>query len=1048
MSKLRIKTVVASAGAGKTTRIVQTIADEVVTRAPEEIVATTFTVKAADELVERSRAHLFRIGRSDIAARLLGARFGTVNSICGQIVAEHAIDLGRSPRADIIPEDGIGRLFAMAADTAIERHAPELNRIGDAFGYSEPKRPQDADRADWRTTVRRIIELARSNGLDEAGLLKSAQLSKDSFLPLFPAPAAEGSDALDNALCLAVNDAVAVIPNVLSATAAPSAKLLRQVKAAFHHGEPISWPDWARLTKLKYAKKDGAIFEAAIDAVVRAAARHPEHPRLREQSECFIDTIFACAAEALSAYQCYKSQRGLLDFVDQEALTLEVLRDPEMANRLGERIGRIFVDEFQDSSPLQIAIFTAMAELVDESTWVGDPKQAIYGFRNADSSLTQAAFDGVASTSSEPQDVLSKSYRSRDGIVRLVNAAFEPAFSAMGLSAKDHSFEGTARVEDGFAHSPFAVWWLEGKLEDQFAGLAAGIRDALEDGGSWMVSRRSAELRNLEAGDIAVLCRSKADIAKIASALSAIGVKVAVEREGLVRTPHVGFVMAALRWTSDLTDRLALAELARFLDDDPVSDAWLQAAGSEDRDALKDSVSISAALASLRERIIALTPAELLDAIISMPEVTRRIETWGDVDNRLEDLEALRGHARNFEALCRSSGAPATPSGLILALERDDPQRPKSLQANAVKVMTYHGAKGLEWPMVILTGLNREPKARLFEPVAEVAGVLDWRDPLANRWVRYWPWPYGSQTKEVALDEMALTSAVGQLASKRAKEEETRLLYVGLTRARDYAVFAPPTKGTLSWLQVLDIAQPNHLKLPAGAENAIGVGADTFSARVSVMAIDDAGTPSLPRPAHVRVAKPLSSRPPLHRRPSAEISTGGYSVIQTIDLGARLPITGKPDMRLVGEAVHAIYATDDPESDIAWRLECANRILSRWGVSQIKAADVLQTCDRLNAHLRLKMPKIRLLREAPVFAKLDNQLVSGRIDLLGEDDAGYVIFDHKSFPGSRDTWPSKAIEHGAQLALYGQAVTTATGRRCDRFFVHMPIAGVMLQIGV
>lgn len=105
MEDSRIETVVASAGTGKTTRIVNEISVEVTRREPEQIVATTFTVKAADELIERARANLFKTGLSNEAARLLGARFGTVNAICGQIVGEHAIDLGRSPRVEVIPEE-------------------------------------------------------------------------------------------------------------------------------------------------------------------------------------------------------------------------------------------------------------------------------------------------------------------------------------------------------------------------------------------------------------------------------------------------------------------------------------------------------------------------------------------------------------------------------------------------------------------------------------------------------------------------------------------------------------------------------------------------------------------------------------------------------------------------------------------------------------------------------------------------------------------------------------------------------------------------------
>lgn len=1048
MATLKINTVVASAGAGKTTRIVGDIAREVEIRQPEEIVATTFTVKAADELIERSRANLFKAGKAEQAARLLGARFGTVNSICGQIVGEHAIDLGRSPRAEIIPEDGVTRLFAIAADRAIETHAPQLNALAEAMGFFEPKRAGDAERSDWRSTVRRMIELARANGLDAAGLAHSADRSVESFLALLPLAFAGRAEDLDQALNDAVATALASLPAELSKTGQPSIEHLRRVHAATRRGERLSWPDWARLSKVACAKKDGQALNDALDAVCRAAGRHPEHPRLRSDCAAFTRTLFTCATEALDAYQSYKSERGLMDFIDQEALALEVLRDPAMAERLGERIGRVFVDEFQDSSPLQIAIFTAMAERVDASTWVGDPKQAIYGFRNADSALTQAAFDGVAATATEPQEVLATSYRSRKGIIDFVNAAFGPAFTAMGLPAADHAFSGTARTEDGFAHDPFAVWWLDGKVDLQYAALAAGIRDAITNGADWMVFDKEAKAnRPLRAGNVAVLCRSHADILRVATALSQLGVKVAVERDGLARTPHVELVMAAFRWVADPTDRLALAELARFFSDDPKSDLWLQAVSAEDQDAaLQAAVPISTALNAMRESVLSLTPADLVDALIVLPDVIRRIETWGDVAARLDDLEALRGFARSYEASCASSGAPATPSGLVLALAADEPRRPKSLQSNAVKVMTYHGAKGLEWPLVVLTGLNREPKPRLFEPVAEADGALDWRHPLAGRWIRYWPWPYASQSKDVGLDEAALTSPLGQQAALRARQEETRLLYVGVTRARDYVIFAPPTKGELKWLQVLDCDQPGHVALPSGAASTLVAGADSFPARVSPLAVDDVVASSVVRPAFVRLTRQIRDRPALHRRPSGETATDPYVVVERVQLGPRLPFVGTPDMLRLGEAVHAIFAADRADQPPAARHRRAEAILERWGVHQVKAQDVLDACDRLNAHLNGLWPTGRLHRETPVFARLGHQLVSGRIDLLAEHDAGFAIIDHKSFSGSRDTWEARAVGYGPQLGLYADALEAAASRPCDALYIHMPIVGALLRV--
>ena len=463
-----IHVVTASAGAGKTTRIVSDIAQEVVGRPPEQVVATTFTIKAAAELIERARSKLFELGQPQLAARLLGARFGTVNAVCGRIVSDFALDLGRSPSNEVIPDEGASRIFNMAADQAIGRHAPTLNRLAERFGHRDPI-PPGRERPDWRRTVRQIISQARANGLDTEGLRRSLTLSEQGFVRLLPVAAADGA-ALDAALSTAVSAALQLAPSIPSAKLKDHLTLLRSVHGRQTRGERITWSDWARLTKVCGAPtKDGRPFVALLDEVCRAAGRHSDHPGLREDCLLYIQTIFVCAAEALDAFQAFKAERGLLDFTDQEALALEVLRDPELAARLGEQVGRIFVDEFQDSSPLQLALFSALAGVVEASTWVGDPKQAIYGFRGADSELTQAAFLGAASATSGPADSLSRSFRSRKSLIEFSNQAFSPAFERMGLKPSENDFSGTAREEEGFR--PSATRLLAARRHAQGSGV-------------------------------------------------------------------------------------------------------------------------------------------------------------------------------------------------------------------------------------------------------------------------------------------------------------------------------------------------------------------------------------------------------------------------------------------------------------------------------------------------------------------------------------------------------------------------------------------------
>ncbi len=1050
----QIHVVTASAGAGKTTRIVSDIADDVLQgggRPPEAILATTFTIKAADELVQRTRARLFAAGTAqaaEAAARLLGARFGTVNAVCGQIVSEFAIELGRSPATQVIAPESEIHLLSAAAAEPIARHAPELNRLAEVFGHNEPRRP-GVDGPDWRETVRKIITLARANGLEAAGLQASAGRSVQTFQPLLDAASAP-AEALDQSLAEAVAAALDLAPTPISAKGQPTLVALRAAQARFRGGARPNWPDWVRLANATCAPtKDGRDYEARLLAVSTAAGRHTDHPGLHADCERFTRAIFDCAAEALTAYQAFKIERGLLDFTDQETQALQILENPDAAGRLAERVERVFVDEFQDSSPLQMAVFSRLAALVSASTWVGDPKQAIFGFRGADSDLTQAAFDGVLAEAVEPPQVLARSHRCRQGVIDFSNALFSQAFARMGLPPERHDFTGTTRSEVGFDQSPFGYWPLPGTAPVQAAALAAGIRRVLAEPEAWPVGMRDGDPRDLRVGDIAVLCRTNAEVARYAAAIARAGIAVAVERQGLVRTPHVELVLAAYRWVIDPSDRLALCEMARFFADDPTSDAWLQASAEAEPDAaLEAIVPVALALRALREAVMLQTPSELIDAILALPALMARVERWGDHAIRLDDLEALRGCVRTYEDECASGGAPATAAGLLMALDETDPGRPRSLSSDAVQVMTYHTAKGLEWPLVVMTGLSKAPEARLFDPAVETDGALDWKAPLANRWIRFWPWPYGVQGGSGRLAVNAAGSALGRAAQARIEREDTRLLYVGVTRARDHLILTQAPKAGTAWLSVLDAPEDGpHVTLPPPDDNLIWAGRESFVCRVWELAAKEVDAGRARRSTFVRRAPapdafvaPL----PLYLKPSAG-GDGAWVVTERIELGGRLGLRGSPNMQHLGEALHGFLAADRIDRALEERLRMAGDILARWGVHELDPGQAVEASDRLHARLSMSWPGRPILREADISARLGAQALNGRIDLLVEASEGYVVIDHKSFPGAPDQWEPKAIAYGPQLGAYARALQAAAGECCG-LYVHMPLVGQLIRL--
>src|SRR3990172_12679145 len=143
---------------------------------------------------------------------------------------------------------------------------------------------------------------------------------------------------------------------------------------------------------------------------------------------------------------------------------------------------------------------------------------------------------------------------------------------------------------------------------------------------------------------------------------------------------------------------------------------------------------------------------------------------------------------------------------------------------DAVKAMTHHAAKGLEWPIVILLDLEKDIQDRVWSAGARSDANLDVAAPLKDRWVRYWPWPFGAQ-KKLDIADVIAQSPEGVRLRAEAIDEAKGLLYVSMTRARDCLVLAfPAKKGTCEWLGSLNApwlapdATSESISLPDGSK--------------------------------------------------------------------------------------------------------------------------------------------------------------------------------------------------------------------------------------
>ncbi|MDQ7057309.1 MAG: UvrD-helicase domain-containing protein [Ghiorsea sp.] len=1051
-----IQLISASAGSGKTYRLMNEIGARVAGKSgvphvqPEQIMATTFTNKAAAELKERIRMRLLEEGKSAEAQRIYDGLIGTVNSICSKLLKEYAFEAGLSPAVDVLLEDDASRIFNMATASAIAISGKTLEPIArrlSLMGYGSRFAKQD----DWREYVQRIVDLARSNAMDAATLKAAGDESWASLEKLLgQAHTTKMGAGIDKRLKDAVNDAVAAIQaNIEDTTKSTSAALssLQKAQRTLNNfgANSLSWEDWLGLSGLK----TGAKSKDLVDEVNQLAADHLKHPRFRQDMESMIKGVFDCAANALTQYAEYKREQGLMDFVDQEALVLDMAtNNVSFRASMKERVKLLMVDEFQDTSPIQLALFLKLSELAEEVIWVGDQKQSIYGFRGADPVLMDAVAHEIeqGATSAAKGDVLKESWRSKRALVEFCNAIFSPVFHHMDEAKVCLDIPDARKdsAEGGWLEN----WVLEGRNAGKRSNaLVQGVQALLDE-------------KEVKAGEIAILCRSNNECETISASLKAAGIRASIAQGDLLATQECTLALAALRYMADDQDSIALSEIVCYSHHHYDHDDWLAHLLSDSQasqDAWKQDAMIQA-LDKLSAKGVYLTPLEALEQAMAAVELERTIYAWGDVEQRLSNLDQLRAACIEYQDRCRSRRDSATVSGLLTWLFGDaDLKQAKSAGDDTVNVLTYHKSKGLEWPVVIMSSLNKASRSGVFGVSVVEADTFVADKPLQGRSLRFWPWCYGTKKKAEQLDALISGSDIATTARLRTLAESNRLLYVGLTRARDGLVLVQQkTKNSAEskWLDELvnDKQEPvlsfddNECTILSrkGTTDAFDVNTRHLVGSEDVQPLSIAD-----KPAYLPQTQSAVDYPSATVAPSSmdwdDASKQAVPTSVLAQLGDAIERLGNHDAADFGNAMHGFLGADI-HIDEAARINQAKGLLQAWGVEgAVAPEDMLKTSDRLKQFIQDNYAKGKVLAEWPIEMVLDNhQRLSGWVDMLIELDDGYVVIDHKSYSGGNVEEYAK--QYAPQLAVYRDAVVQATGKPVLQTLIHLPMTGQMVDV--
>jgi len=742
-----------------------------------------------------------------------------------------------------------------------------------------------------------------------------------------------------------------------------------------------------------------------------------------------------------AAYARAKRRVGGVDFDDLIRATINLLAQPGMGEwvryKLDQVTEHVLIDEAQDTNPEQWAIIRALAdeffaglgshdERVRTLFTVGDYKQAIFGFQGTHPIYFQAAerhFGGLAADAQGPDGEglrfdrlsLTHSFRSTRPVLEFVDAALE-AIPEPGLGAIAEREPHASEVE---GPGTVTLWPLtvaggseedeEGWIADSTRELASRIAKQIKAWiGTLMLESKG---RTLRPEDVMILVKRRGELASlIVARLYAENVPVAgVDRLRLNAPLAVQDLLAAIRFVLQPGDDLSLASLLvspligwsqeRLMQAAPRESGslWRHLSRNQPPDALDP-------LHRMLDRADIATPYQFLEELLSGALDGRRklIRRLGE--EARDPIEELLNAALNFESL----GTPSLQRFLDW-FDRGDVEikRDPSAPLDAVRVMTAHGAKGLQAPLVILADAA-------VDPTKSPRSTLHWTpDGMVNALPIFRP---RARERGGPLNDLIEADA------QRELEEHWRLFYVAATRAEERLVVAgalgPLAKGEpppSSWYAAADRAM-TALGIAPSPEPRSFTGTTRYKAAApSARKIAEAEQVT-ELPGWARQPAPREARPP---RPLAPSSLGEDAV-------ADPPPT--PAMRNAAERGRLVHALFERLPAIApeERAAAADRWLERVGAVKEPAtrADIARTVLNVIEDARFaQLFGPDSLAEAPIAAVTGNGLVvSGTVDRLRVTPDLIQVVDFKTgrqIPLHAEDIPAY---HARQMAAYVEAL--------------------------
>ncbi len=1086
----------AGAGSGKTRALVDRVVALIGSGiAMESIAAITFTEKAAAELRDRIRKRLrdpqtrASLGEERAEAALLqldGAAVGTLHSFAQRILSEHPVEAGLPPSVEVLDDIGSQIDFDTRWRDFLDQlldepeMGPTLLRLEmlavrlEHIRALAVKLNQNWDQLDG---------LAREPGPLPPVAVEDIAAGLQAVIEIKDRCSAGTEDTLF-ARIEAVEDELARLADTEDDVA--RIEILRSAIEARKGRGSGRQGNWGNGDEGKANK------EAAADALNDlAGARSQESPSICAR---ILDRAAQAALEGLVArladftLEAAEERRagGRLEFHDLLVRARLLLRGdthgPAVRAALRERYQRLLIDEFQDTDPIQVELAallgcgdpgaggTRWAETNPDPGrlfFVGDPKQSIYRFRGAD---IATFLEARGWTEGQPQgriEGLATNFRSTWPIIDWVNEVFgnmiqwspgsQPEYGPLD-AVREPAPEGPPVTVLGAQPIPIPGRAYAQELRRREAeSVARAVAGVLRNG--WGVDEGTpAEpaIRPARLGDIAILIPSRTSLADLEDALEAAAIPYRAESSSLVyNTREVRDVLLALQAVADPTDELALVAALRSSlygcgDDDLVH--WRLAhkgrfslIGSRP-DSCGDDHPVAEAIAHLSELHRAkrwTSPPALIDRLIRERGAFETAVAGGrprDVWRRLRFVtdqarawaDAGGTNLRSYLEWARLQGADNARVTESVLPETDD---------DSVRILTVHAAKGLEFPIVVLSGMT----TRLDRPARGPTVAFGFGDA-----------PVVKLRGGVESENYEAWKPIDE---QMDAHERLRLLYVACTRARDHLIVSlhrrtPTSKGARENSAAWALADAG------AAEAGSSDGSTLFDGA------EQAFDPAMTAPRAVAERAPVPDRHEWrqeHQRSllgasmPAALSATGLAGMHADSAAADDPGLGKdPDDSeqppwskgrygtAIGRAVHGVL--QDVDLSTGQDLEAlADRQAAAEGVSGRSRIVAGLARAALDTAVAREAAASEHWRELFVAAPFGERLVEGYVDLVYRGPDGLVVVDWKTDSVAGDGGvDAKLARYRLQGAAYAAALEAVTGEPVARMvFVFLDRDGAV-----